>query len=166
MSNFYGKSGPRFVLRKDNGTVQSTYDLPTPHSMTERPWRNEQNIQRDINRILRMDGLKYGYSAQLAWMPIDLIDNTYITMLTNIVNWRKNDSRSIIYYPHRDVLAINFEVMVAEASPEMFTLVPYDAYGITVVSVNLFDGIPNPDALAAIDMSGAISINADTSIEI
>ena len=157
MANYYGKQGPRFTLINDKGT-STTYDIPSPQEMSENPWKLVQEQARDINDVLRTEELKFIYEKTYSWKPTDLTGNTVMQNLLAIINWNTGPKRRVKYYPHRDELLVNFDVVVTAGSPGIFSKVPYDAFTITVVSKNTFTSIPSPDALTAVEIGNEIEI--------
>lgn len=156
-SNYYGKQGPRFTLINDKGTSVS-YDLPSPQEMSEFPWKLIQEQERDINNILRTEELEFIYDTTYSWKPTDTSGSTVITQLVSIINWNTGPKRRIKFYPHRDELLVNFDVVVTAGSPGIFSKMPYDAFTITVTSKNTFKNIPSPDALTAVEIGNEIEI--------
>jgi len=158
--SYFGTSGPKFVLRNENDSIAYTYTLPAPHTLPEEPWKMAQDQRRDVNDIMQVDNLQFEYQNIMTWRPTDISGNTVLSKLLTIINWRTNNDRSIQFYPHSDKF-INFNVVVTEGTPYYFTKIPYNGFTITVVSEELFDRIPDPDALAAIDFGDQIAIGSD-----
>lgn len=159
MANYFGKQGPKFILYKENGGQEISYELPSPQEISERNWKLVQIQKRDVNDILRTDSLKYKYECTMSWYPTDTDGtNTVITKMINIINWQDGDRKFIKYYPHKDSTLINFDVVVTQGSPYLFSKVPYDAFTITVTSKEYFSKLPNPDALVAVEIGNEIEI--------
>lgn len=157
MANYYGKQGPKFILRSGAGGIK-TITLNSPQEISENNWKLVQQQKRDVNDILRVGNLKYRYECTMSWYPTDSSGFTNISNLVQICNWVTDNTRSILYYPHIDKSLIRFPVIVTKGSPYLFSKVPYDAFTITVTSKNYLSGILDPNALAAVDMGGAISV--------
>jgi hypothetical protein len=160
--SYYGTSGPKFVLRAESGGTTS-YTFPAPHSISDNPWIIQQTQKRDINNVMQVDSLKYKYQNTMVWKPTDKSGSTYLTNLVEVCNWKQNNKRSILFFPHSDKTVVHFEVIVTQGTPYYFTKVPYNAFTITVTSKKLFDRILTPDALANVDVDGAISVGTTES---
>ena len=159
MSNYFGNEGPKFSLIKENGDIQRTITLPAGHEIGKNPWQLVQDQRRDVNNNMQTDDLKYKYVNNFTWEPSDESGSTNMQDLLAIINWSDNRRRSIKFTPHSDTPLINFEIIVTKASPYLFTKVPYDAFVLHVESTSLFDNIPDPDGLAAVDMGTEIAVS-------
>jgi len=153
MSNYYGNSGPSFLLIRDDGSKYQKYDFSAPQIWSEDPWKLLQTQKRDVNNIIRADVLKYQFEQYMEWRPTEATGNTYIQNLITIANWYPGGSshRRIVFYPHSDTLLVYFDIIIVNATPFLFTKVPYNGFKMGVLSKDLYPRIASPDALAAID---------------